>query len=191
MNILMLLGSPRSQGNSAAIAAHFAKTATALGAEVRTVELNGLSYRGCQACYACKTKADRCVLQDDLSPVLAAVEAADVLVLATPIYFGDVTAQLKGFLDRSYAFLAPTYLTGGPKNRLNDKKLIFIQTQGNPDPSFFGGVFPRINHFMEWMGFTDGQLIRACGLGPQRGQEIPTQVLAEVETAARGLLARA
>ena len=184
----MLLGSPRPQGNSAAIAAHFAKTATALGAEVRTVDLNGLSYRGCQGCYACKGKADRCVLKDDLTPVLATVEEVDVLVLASPIYFGDVTAQLKGFLDRCYAFLAPTYLTGGPKNRLTAKKLVFIQTQGNPDASFFAGVFPRIYHFMEWMGFQDGQLIRACGLGPQRGEGIPAPVLAEAEAAARRLL---
>ncbi|WP_005033415.1 flavodoxin family protein [Holophaga foetida] len=188
MNILVLLGSPRSQGNSATIAAHLAEAATALGAQVRTVELNGLSYRGCQACYACKGKAERCVLQDDLTPVLAAVESADALVLATPVYFGDVTAQLKGFLDRSYGFLAPGYLAGGQKGRLSRKKLVFIQTQGNPDQAFFKEIFPRVNHFLEWMGFADGQIIRACGLGPNRGEAIPESVLAEAEQTAQRLV---
>jgi len=185
MNILMLLGSPRPEGNSANIAAHFAKTATGLGAQVRTVELNRLSFRGCQACYGCKGQSEACVLKDDLSPILATIKEVDVLVLATPVYFGEVTAQLKGFIDRCYSFLAPGYLSGGEKGRLRDTKLVFIQTQGNPDPAFFGEVFPKINHFLEWMGFRDGRLIRACGLGPARGEHIPEAVLAQAEEAAK------
>lgn len=189
MKILVLLGSPRASSYSAALAERFARTAGTLGASVEVVPLNALTYRGCQGCYACKVKSERCVLQDDLTRVLAAVESADVLVLATPVYFGDVTAQMKGFLDRCYSFLAPGYLAGGDKGRLKDKKLVFIQTQGNPDPAFFGGIYPRVFHFMEWMGFREGQLVRGCGLNPAKGEGVPEALLAEAEAAARAVFA--
>ena len=97
MKIVSLLGSPRTAGNSATIANHVLKIAGELGAETRSFELNRLNYQGCQACYACKTKLDRCVLKDDLSEVLAAVSEADAAVLASPVYYGDITSQLKGF----------------------------------------------------------------------------------------------
>jgi multimeric flavodoxin WrbA len=97
MKIVSLLGSPRTAGNSSTIANHVLKIAGELGAETRSFELNRLNYQGCQACYACKTKLDRCVLKDDLSEVLAAVSEADAAVLASPVYYGDITSQLKGF----------------------------------------------------------------------------------------------
>ena len=86
MKILCLLGSPREKGNSATIANRFCTTAERLGAEVRTFVLNKLQFRGCQGCMACKTKLDRCVLEDDLAEVLDSIRDADVLVLATPVY---------------------------------------------------------------------------------------------------------
>ncbi|MGD9505996.1 MAG: flavodoxin family protein [Syntrophobacteraceae bacterium] len=55
MKIICLLGSPRKNGNSAAIAERFCETAKKSGAEVQTFALNELNFRGCQACMACKT----------------------------------------------------------------------------------------------------------------------------------------
>jgi len=88
MKIVTLLGSPRTKGNSAAIAGRFIETAENLGAETKTFALNKLTFRGCQACMACKGKRDHCVLKDDLIEVLDEISDADVLVLATPVYFG-------------------------------------------------------------------------------------------------------
>ena len=95
MNIVALLGSPRSTGNSAAIANRFTETAASLGARVTNFQLNRLTYRGCQGCYACKKGLDHCVLKDDLTQVLDAVAAADLVVLASPVYYGDMTAAMK------------------------------------------------------------------------------------------------
>lgn len=111
MNVVTLLGSPRSGKNSASIANRFTESAAQLGAETRTFELNRLNYRGCQGCYACKQSLDHCVLNDDLSEVLNAVKEADLVVLASPVYYGDISAQLKGFIDRSYSYLKPDYLS--------------------------------------------------------------------------------
>lgn len=188
MKIVALLGSPRPKSNSSAIANRFTETAAARGAEVRTFELNRLTYNGCQGCYACKKGFDRCVLKDDLTEVLAAVQEADLVVLASPVYYGDVTAQLKAYIDRNYSFLKPDYVTNPHPSRLAPKKLLFILTQGNPDQTMFSDIYGRYDFFMKWMNFTESRLIRACGVGPATAEAIPAECLAEAEETARGLV---
>jgi len=165
MKIVCLLGSPRPKGNSTFIAKRFCETAENLGSEIQSFSLNKLKYRGCQACMTCKTKLDRCVLKDDLSEILEAVREADALVMATPIYYGEVSSQLKAFIDRTFSFLKPDYATNpNPSRLLPNKKLVFIQTQGHPDENQFNDVFPRYEFFFNWYGYNDSYLIRACGV---------------------------
>lgn len=187
MKIVSVLGSPRSRGNSSTIAGRFTDAAAQLGATVETFELNRLSYRGCQGCYACKKTLDHCVLNDGLTPVLAAVKEADLVVLATPVYYGDVTAQLKGFIDRSYSYLKPDYITNPQPSRLEPKKLLFVLTQGHPDQALFADIFPRYDSFLRWMGFSETRLIRACGIGPATSDSVPEEVLTQADEAAREL----
>ncbi|TLM65577.1 MAG: flavodoxin family protein [Deltaproteobacteria bacterium] len=185
MNVVALLGSPRPGKNSATIARHFVDAAAQRGAVVRTFELNRLNYRGCQGCYACKQTLDRCVLQDDLTEVLAAVQSADLVLLASPVYYGDVTAQLKGFIDRTFSYLVPDYPTNPQPSRLGPKKLVFVLTQGHPDEALFADIFPRYETFLKWMGFTECRLLRICGIGPARVDEVPEATLREAEALAR------
>lgn len=190
MNVVSLLGSPRSKGNSTAIANRILETAAKGGAKTRSFELNRLNYRGCQACYACKKGSDECVVQDDLAEVLAAVREADIVVLASPVYYGDITAQLKGFFDRTFSYLAPDYLTNAQPSRLAPgKKLVFVLSQGSPDETLFTDIFPRNKMFLNWLGFADVQLIRACGIGPATVDEVPAAILNQAENTARSLLA--
>lgn len=188
MDVVALLGSPRANKNSATIARRFTETAARLGASTRVFELNKLTYRGCQGCYACKRTLDHCVLRDDLTEVLNAVQAADVVLLASPVYYGDVTAQLKGFIDRSYSYLKPDYLSNPQPSRLASKKLAFVLTQGHPDTALFADIFPRYEMFLKWMGFVECRLIRACGIGPSTVDEVSDAVLREAEAAARALV---
>lgn len=165
MKLVCLLGSPRREGNSATVAARLVARAAALGATTETIYLNGLQYRGCQGCYACKTGADRCVVGDDLAPILAKVQDADALVLASPVYYGDVTAQLKGFIDRTFSFLVPDYPFNPVKSRLAPgKRLAFILVQGHPDENLFADIFPRYDAFLQWLGYRGNRLVRWCGL---------------------------
>jgi multimeric flavodoxin WrbA len=188
MKIVSLLGSPRSGGNSATIANRFTETAVQLGAETRTFELNRLTYRGCQGCYACKKGLDHCVLEDDLTEVLGAVQEADVVLFASPVYYGEITAQLKGFVDRSFSYFKPDFHINPQPSRLGPKKLIVVLTQGNPDEKLFADVFPRYVKFLNWLGFSDARLIRACGIGPATVDAVPEAVLQQAEEAARALL---
>ena len=168
MKIVCVLGSPRPKGNSFLMADRFCRTAEAAGAESQTFALNKLQYRGCQACMTCKTKLDRCVLKDDLAHVLDAIRDADILVMASPIYYGDVSSQMKGFIDRTFSYLVPDYDTNPQSSRLRPgKKLVIILAQGDPEGELYAGVFPRYASFFKWYGFNESYLIHACGVfGP-------------------------
>ena len=164
MKIACVLGSPRKTGHSATIARHFLDKAENLGAKSQTFYLNGMHYFGCQACYACKKKSDRCVVRDDLTDVLDAVRQADVLVLATGTYFGEVTGQLKGFIDRTFSFLKPDFHDNPQPSRLEPgKKMVFIVSQFQPNEKLFADIFPRYERFFEWYGYAERHLIRVCG----------------------------
>ena len=189
MNIVCLLGSPRPQGNSAIVAKRFCDTAEGLGSEVKTFALNKLKYRGCQACMTCKTRLDRCVLKDDLSDVLEAVRESDILVIASPTYYGDLSSQLKAFIDRTFSFLVPDYQTNPNPCRINPgKKLVFIQTQAEPDENAFSDVFPRYEAFFKWYGFDGTHLIRACGVVDAGEVETHKDILSLAEETAKTIL---
>jgi len=188
MKVVSLLGSPRTEGNSSTIARHFLETAASLGAETSAYELNRLTYRGCQGCYACKTKLDKCVLNDDLTAVLAAVQEADTVLVASPVYYGEITSQLKGFMDRTFSYLVPDYRTNPQPSRLSPKKLIFVLPQGHPDEQVFADIFPRYEGFLKWQGYFDIKLIRACGIGPSTVDAVPEDILRLAEETARQLM---
>lgn len=190
MKLVAIHGSPR-QGNSSAIADRLLLSAEKTGAKTESHYLNSLTYRGCQACNACKTKSERCVVTDDLTPVLDAILAADVVVLASPVYFGDVTGQFKSFFDRTFSFFTPDYRTAANPSRLAaGKKLVFIQTQGQPDPAFFDDIYPRYERIVKRFGFTETRLIKGVGLAGPYSPEAVTTYLDQAETVAAELAAK-
>jgi multimeric flavodoxin WrbA len=111
----------------------------------------------------CKT-LDECVLKDDLTEVFAAIREADVLVMASPVHFGEVAYQLKAFIERTYCFVKPDFLINPQPSRLRPgKKLVFILTQEEPDESEFAATYSRYEYFFRWCGFHDNHLIQASG----------------------------
>ncbi|MCX5757753.1 MAG: flavodoxin family protein, partial [Candidatus Hydrogenedentes bacterium] len=165
MKIVAVLGSPRLNGNSAFIAGRFLEAAKDRGAETQSFALNALTYRGCQACMSSKKTSEVCVLKDDLSEVLEAVREAGVIVLASPVYYGDVTGQMKLFIDRTYCYLTPDYHTNPQRSRLvPGKTVVFVQTQGLADVTVFADVFPRYREVMKFIGINEAFLLRGCGL---------------------------
>jgi multimeric flavodoxin WrbA len=190
MNVVCLFGSPRKDGNSAAVAGHFLDTARKLGASTQSFYLNSLSLRGCQACNLCKTRAEKCVLKDDLSPVLDAVFAAEVVVMASPVYYGDVSAQLKAFIDRTYSYLHPGYISLSHPSRLPErKKLAFILTQGHRNPDWFADILPRYRDLFHWTGFAETHPLRVVDVYRRGDVGSRQEVMQEAATLARKLLA--
>ena len=105
MNILVVTGSPRKGGNTEIMADAFAESAAAAsGHQVVVRKLSSLKVNPCIACKFCFTHEGLCVQNDDMNDILKELDQADMLVLASPIYWFDVSAQMKCFIDRMYAF---------------------------------------------------------------------------------------
>ena len=103
--IIIIDGGPRKTFNTASMLKSFAEGAASVSEEieVKTVRLYDLDYKGCISCLACKLKgraSNICRFKDALTPVLEEIATADGLVLGSPIYFGDVTGQMRTFLER-------------------------------------------------------------------------------------------
>lgn len=100
--VLILSGSPRKGGNSDLLCDEFAKGAASAGHDVEKVRVSELKIGYCRACYACKAKGE-CVQNDDMSALLQKIIDADVIAVASPVYFYSVDAQLKAVIDRTVA----------------------------------------------------------------------------------------
>ena len=188
MKIVSIMASPRSKGNSEAIADKFLETAKSLGAEIQVFHLRKRKYQGCIACMGCKTKHEQCVLVDDLTEILDAVRTTDILIMATPVYYGDIPSQLKAFVDRTFCYLLPDFHTNPNPSRLpGEKKLLMILTQGHPSKDQFKDIFPRYESFFQWYGFKDNHVIRGTGLG-EKGEALKRKdILKEAEELAKKL----
>ncbi len=104
MNVIGINGSPRKQWNTATLVGKALEGAAAQGATTELVHLYDLDFNGCTSCFACKLREGKsygkCVLNDDLAPVLEKIAAADALIIGSPIYFGTVTGETRSFIER-------------------------------------------------------------------------------------------
>lgn len=102
--VLLLSGSPRINGNSSLLCDEFAKGAEEAGFETEKINVCRLKVSGCFGCNACYRNGGNCVQKDDMEQIREKMLEADVIVLASPIYFYSMDAQLKAVIDRTYAF---------------------------------------------------------------------------------------
>lgn len=103
--IIIIDGGPRHNMNTAQLLQKFAEGAQSVAhdIEVKTIRLYDLDYKGCMSCMACKLKDNTsaiCRYKDGLTPILETIAQADGIVLGSPIYFGEVTGQMRAFLER-------------------------------------------------------------------------------------------
>lgn len=103
-NVIIISSSPRAKGNSDTLCDEFAKGAAATGHTVEKVFLKALNIRYCSGCGHCVSHRGSCSQNDDMQALRTKLTAADVIVLATPIYFYTMCGQLKTFIDRNCFF---------------------------------------------------------------------------------------
>ena len=127
-NVLVILGSPRKNGNSEILAKELISGAEAGGAKVTTFGLQEMNVNPCTACGGCQKRgASGCVVNDDMQKIYPKIKEADVIVIASPIYWFSVTAQTKAFIDRFYA------LQGKRTGAVLGKKIGILLTYGDSD----------------------------------------------------------
>ena len=104
MKVLILMGSPRLQGNTAELCKPFIEELKKQSADVKYIELSTLDIAPCKGCYACQNVAGEygCTQLDDMSYVVEQIVWADAIILATPIYAWYCTTSMKAVLDRHY-----------------------------------------------------------------------------------------
>ena len=103
MKVTAFNGSPRKDGNTAALIKHVFEALQAEGIETELVQVGGNLIHGCKACFGCFEKKDgRCVVRDDIvNDCIAKMRESDGILLASPTYFADITPELKALIDRA------------------------------------------------------------------------------------------
>ena len=109
MQILVLNGSPRPNGNTKQMIEAFRRGAEGADHQVDVVDVCKKNIKGCLACEYCHTKGrGECIQKDDMQEVYALLKEADMLVLASPIYYHGISGQLKCAIDRFYSAAYPS-----------------------------------------------------------------------------------
>ena len=104
----VIVGSPRRNGNSAKLAEEFRKGAVEAGNEVDFISLHDKTISFCKGCFAC-LETHRCVIHDDADIIREKMLHADVIVFATPIYYYEMSGQMKTMLDRGNPLYSADY----------------------------------------------------------------------------------
>lgn len=134
MKIIAINGSPRVNGNTVTLLNQAIKGASSGEDEIELINLYKLKFKGCSSCFSCKRKnsVNRfCALKDDLTEVLEKVMKSDILLLGSPIYLGNVTGEMKDFLER-LIFMNLSYDLGDPSYFNSKISTGFIYTMGIP-----------------------------------------------------------
>ena len=128
-NFLIINGSPKKDGNTAALSEWFAEGAKSAGAAVEIVRAAFLKLKsgGCLSCRKCQTKKEyECSIDDGGKAVLGKMAAADIIVMATPLYFYGPSAQLKNIFDRMFSLYKWDNEAGTMKTPLKGKTFLLI-----------------------------------------------------------------
>ncbi len=166
MKVAIFNGSPRKEGNTAALLKGVAKSFMDNGSQVDYFDLFDMSFKDCSACMGCK-KGEECIQKDALSPALQKISKADAIVIGSPIYFSAETATTKALIDRFYSFLGMGASAGQYVNRLpKGKKGVVLLTCGNPQGGeMFSPVTVRYENYFQRFAI-DGKVMVVPSLSP-------------------------
>jgi len=134
IRVLGIGASPRAGGNTIHLLDEALRGASGAGASTSKVILNDLSFKPCQACGGCDATG-RCVIHDDMDRVYEAFAEADGIAIASPLYFGNVSAQLKAMIDRFQCEWVRLQSLKGKPSR--PRQGIFLCAGGSGDHSLF------------------------------------------------------
>ena len=156
MRIIVLTGSPHQQGSSNILADYFIRGAREAGHMVGVIDASRIVVHPCMGCLRCGYNGP-CVQRDDMDKVRANLLSVDMIVFVTPLYYYDMTAQLKAVVDRFCAFNTPL--------QQKHMKSALISVAWNADEHTFDVLDAHYKALVRYLGFTDmGTVLgRGCG----------------------------
>jgi multimeric flavodoxin WrbA len=154
MKVVIINGSPRKNGNTAALCKSFSDGLSSAKRDINIeyIDLYTLQYSGCKSCFGCKRiKGDtygKCIIKDDLYDLLPHIQQADGIVLGSPIYFGDMNGQMKCFLER-LLFPLFTYEKGYRSIAAKRMPIVMLYTMNVKEQDFID------LHYDEHLAYTE------------------------------------
>ena len=163
MKVTAFNGSPRTDGNTAHLIRHVFNALEQEGIETELFQLGGRPIRGCAACYGCfKNKDGRCSIDDVANECIEKMMQSDGIILASPTYFADVTAEMKALIDRAGLV---SMANGRMLRREVGAAVVAVRRAGSIH------VFDSMNHFFfinEMI--VPGSIYRNMGIGREKGE---------------------
>jgi multimeric flavodoxin WrbA len=171
MKIIGFTASPRKQGNTAWVVDAILEGAKEQGAETESWYFSDLDIKPCLSCYGCRQgdlagERTRCIIKDDMQKLYDALEHADALVLGSPVYMGQMSAQAKIFMDRLFgsAQYQPRFHPGFKEKNVPKQKLILVFTQGNPDVGKFQVYYDYTKKMAQMLEFDVKDVVVVAGM---------------------------
>lgn len=168
MNILVLNGSPRPAGSTKQMVEAFRQGAADAGHRVNVVDVCQKHIAGCLACEYCHTKGHgTCIQKDDMQEIYDLLKSAEMLVIASPIYYHGLSGQIKCVIDRFYSAAYPS-----KPDKL--KKVAMILSSGDPD-MYEGAMFSFRGDFLDYLGLENMGVFTSYGSengSPEKKREL-------------------
>jgi len=172
-----IAGSPRKRGNSTSLLKSYLSGVSSEGFETEFIYLNGMIFRGCQACDRC-VEGKICSVKDDLNSVFPVFQKAQIWAMASPIYYDGVSGQLKMFFDRLRFTTYDPYKLNGPHRGIlivtyeDDKKKEYFDTAG------------QLANYFNWNDrgdFGEVQIVAESNLGPRDAWKTRSDLLQKLK----------
>ena len=176
MKVLILNGSPRPGGSTSQLVRAFCEGLDTAGHTYDVMDVCRMDIHGCRACEYCHGKGNgACIQQDDMQKIYPLLEEAEMLVIASPIYFHGLSGQMKCTIDRCYPKLFPK----GPEKLT---KVAMFLCSGEPD-MYDGALFSYQGDFLDYLSLQGMGVFTAC----ERDPDSLGKALAEVRAFGAGL----
>lgn len=184
MRALCIIGSPRENGSTAQIVDRIIEGMRSAGIETRRYVLGSLDIGFCRGCFGCRATGE-CVQHDDMAVLIGDLMHADIVLMASPSYWGDVTAQLKACIDRCLPLCnGRTGVTSVPPGKLG----ISVAVRAGSDPAENRHLISTIEHFFGHLGITPVACLTVEGVS--KPHDIAEAKLQEAFDLGRGVLTR-
>lgn len=135
MKVLGVLGSPRRGGNTEILLDQALSGAESQGCAVKKIILNEIIFKPCQGCQACAATG-KCVIDDEMQAVYQQVDEADAIIIASPIFFGSLSAQIKAMVDRYQCRWQAKYVLGKKIDQGVKKGFLLLVSAANREKFF-------------------------------------------------------
>lgn len=171
MKILVIQGGGRPKGNTSQLIASFKAGAEESGHSVKVASLMKNEVRGCLGCNACRF-GKPCVQKDAFNSLVPSIQEADCLVFASPLYFWQLSARIKAFIERFYCLAEPDPAPPfGRYEKYPDKDCALLMTSAD---DYFWTFEQAVSYYkfnmVNYMGFHDRGMLLAGGCGDSGGK---------------------